>query len=721
VDFTSSVDDTGTADAPTSTTEGNGDGDAGDANTWTVTTTDGAGAADHVYYSIGTSTADLKTGSPNITIASGTATLTVAQTGNIGVGDMIDYDVDNKIAYIKSLTSQTEFVVHTATGAAPANITGKTVNSIKRAFNALGTAESGSTDASHLNTADLTATGAAVKLTWVAYDDGDFTSNVAIDGYTTDATYFITLTVAGAADVASGVSQRHDGTAGSGVLFDGANLTSGVAINDDYTQFEWFEIIRTGGANGRPAVGVENASNVILDHLLIHNYTTGLASYGIKGADNSSFTARNCIIYDGQSTGIRLNGTPSTATVQNCTVYGITGTGISQDAGTLTVTNSISMGNTTDFSGGTQSYNMSSDATATGTGSLINKVTADQFVSITGGSEDLHLKAGSDAINVGTDLSGSFTHDIDADSRPIGAQWDIGADETSASAGPPATAHWPFDEGSGQTAADATATNNDGTLGPTASVESADPSWICVAGGNALDFDGTNDQEVKLSSVNIGNSAAWSITAWIKMSEYLLFYVDDTSNHIKFYSVEDGGANYALFEGTTNVEDDAWHLVTIVQRSKTDRELYVGTNSEATNTQNAGTYTFDTASIGFLRASSWTADPFKGSIDDVRFYNYALSTSEIAALNSSPPGACGTNNAVTSALAEISPNDVTTSSTGNSFSYDIQATIKATRALIESRSRCPEVSAHRRSPACRSTELALPIPTIPPATRSVST
>ena len=355
------------------------------------------------------------------------------------------------------------------------------------------------------------------------------------------------------------MSQRHDGTAGSGVLLDGANLTSGVAINDDYTQFEWFEIIRTGGANGRPAVGVENASNVVLDHLLIHNYVTGFASYGIKAADNSTLTVRNSIIYDGQSTGIRLNGTPSTATVQNVTVYGITGTGIDADNGTLTVTNSISMGNTTDFNGGTQSYNISSDATASGTGSLINKVTADQFVSITASSEDLHLKAGSDAINVGSDLSGSFTHDIDADTRPIGAQWDIGADETSAAAGPPATGYWPFNEGSGQTAADASAGSNDGTLGPTAGAESADPSWICVAGGNALDFDGTNDQEVKLSSVNIGDSAAWSITAWIKMSadtadkrtiysegntgaeEYLYLSVSESDNIVQFYSVEDGG------------------------------------------------------------------------------------------------------------------------------------------------------------------------------------
>jgi len=40
VDFVSTVDDSGNADAAQSTTEGNGDGDAGDANSWAVTTTD---------------------------------------------------------------------------------------------------------------------------------------------------------------------------------------------------------------------------------------------------------------------------------------------------------------------------------------------------------------------------------------------------------------------------------------------------------------------------------------------------------------------------------------------------------------------------------------------------------------------------------------------------------------------------------------------------------
>ncbi|MEA2006752.1 MAG: choice-of-anchor Q domain-containing protein, partial [Patescibacteria group bacterium] len=72
----------------------------------------------------------------------------------------------------------------------------------------------------------------------------------------------------------------------------------------------------------------------------------------------------------------------------------------------------------------------SKDDTAPGANSIhgdTDSKTPD-FVSTTSGSEDFHLQSTSDAINVGTDLSGTFTDDIDGDTRPIDA-WDIGADE----------------------------------------------------------------------------------------------------------------------------------------------------------------------------------------------------------------------------------------------------------------------------------------------------
>ena len=78
---------------------------------------------------------------------------------------------------------------------------------------------------------------------------------------------------------------------------------------------------------------------------------------------------------------------------------------------------------------------MSSDATSPETG-LRNVVTSDQFVSIVSGSEDLHLKAGSDAIGAGTDLGTTpdgVQYDIDGFDRDAANRvWDIGADQAAA-------------------------------------------------------------------------------------------------------------------------------------------------------------------------------------------------------------------------------------------------------------------------------------------------
>jgi hypothetical protein len=220
---------------------------------------------------------------------------------------------------------------------------------------------------------------------------------------------------------------------------------------------------------------------------------------------------------------------------------------------------------------------------------------------------------------------------------------------TTCSGGSPPIARWEFSEGSGTNAADSAGTN-DGTLaGPTNGL----PAWTCVDGGYALDFDG-DDDEVTLPGTIIGDSAAWTVSAWIKIGadtadqrtiysegdsaadEYWTLYVDDTTDKVKFWSL-DGSITMT---GTTSVQDNAWHLVTLVQRSKTDRELYVGTVSQATDTTNPGTLTYDTATIGMLNYQSGPADPFLGTIDDVRIYDRALSPAEIAALAESPPTAC---------------------------------------------------------------------------------
>lgn len=88
--------------------------------------------------------ADFKTGSPTITISSGVATFSVAQTDSImGIGAVIDYDTDNKNTYISGKISTSQWSVVNADGTTPGDVTDKTVNSITHPFTSISSAEAG--------------------------------------------------------------------------------------------------------------------------------------------------------------------------------------------------------------------------------------------------------------------------------------------------------------------------------------------------------------------------------------------------------------------------------------------------------------------------------------------------------------------------------------------------------------------------------------------------
>ncbi|MHC4498061.1 MAG: LamG-like jellyroll fold domain-containing protein [Planctomycetota bacterium] len=361
---------------------------------------------------------------------------------NIGEGDVLTIG-GSTTYYIASRESATEVIVQEA------NISGSdhsaATYTITRAYSGADqTPFQNGTDGWEDERQGNLVTDDAIQR-GIVYKDSDgvfaFTASATIDGSTTDSSHFMWLT--------AHASARHSGTAGSGVAADGSNTTAGIGVSDDYSRVEWLELKQFGGANGRPSVQAQDATNVLFSKLIIHSYDTGgFAAYGIKGSDNSGFIARNCIVYNGSSSGIRSNGTNSTGTIENCTIFNITGNGVGEDNGTYTVRNTVSMNNSgVDFniSTGTQEYNISSDGTATGTGSMANRTaTANSnpgagdwvvFTNITAGSEDFHLQSSSenDALNNADNLSGSFTDDIDNHTRPSGTNpWDIGADELMA-------------------------------------------------------------------------------------------------------------------------------------------------------------------------------------------------------------------------------------------------------------------------------------------------
>ena len=441
-----------------------------------------------VYYSVGVSwPGNLAILPANIQITNGLATLDQAQTGNIGVGDEIEYG-GGTTAYIQTVISSTQFVLQTATGAKPPDTAFVGVSGIRRAFGTIANAIANSGDGLHLNNFDLTPTGADVNLTWICYDDGAFDAPASINGYTTDPTHYITLTVAGASQVASGASQRHLGTAGTGarlVAVGGGGPM--IDVGNDFVTVEWLEIDGTGFDRGYGIRAAGPLLDITFRNLIVHDIARSASpvrGIGINQVDQA-FVYNN-LVYDilstdpgasGRAHGItdELAGSYNTFIHNNtvfnirnvqaaatANVYGIVG----PDSADRTVVNNIVIDVYTLGVGNAQAYcayntgalnvgtevcqtgatppvnatyqhNMSSDDTAVDNPPGATSITFEnggEFQNTLNGSEDLHLAIGANAIDAGFDASGLFGHDIDGEFRI--APWDMGADEALVTAAP---------------------------------------------------------------------------------------------------------------------------------------------------------------------------------------------------------------------------------------------------------------------------------------------
>jgi hypothetical protein len=380
------------------------------------------------YRSIGTNGGVLH-GAGDASVALGSTTVSfggaASLPANVGTGDTLTFTgAPAEVLYILSRDSATQVTLQAPATLAHTNQT----YTITRSFTLLGgweTARQG-----NLVTENRREVG-------IAYNDGPFTAGVNIAGWTTDSVRYPMLIPA--------AGHRHNGTAGTGVVIDGMDTDQGIRASTSFTVVDGFELRRNRGGAGATSVVVQNAAyDVVLRNLLIYDFFDAANSVaGIRGQNDSDYMVQNSIIYDGDVAGIRNNDATANGIVENVTVYDMAEWGVLGTAGRLIVRNTISMGNPSgDFSGTmTQGYNLSSDLSATDSGAQTGLAAVDQFVSITPGSENLHLKLGSNAIDKAyTAYMPQYWTDIDGASRlftpvPIAGTdgpWDIGADEFGA-------------------------------------------------------------------------------------------------------------------------------------------------------------------------------------------------------------------------------------------------------------------------------------------------
>ena len=168
--------------------------------------------------------------------------------------------------------------------------------------------------------------------------------------------------------------------------------------------------------------------------------------------------------------------------------------------------------------------------------------------------------------------------------------------------------YWNFDEGSGQSANDISGNSNTGTLGSSASSDSADPSWATGKFGKALSFDGSNDYVDRGTGPTVVNTVE--------------FWVNPTTT--TEYPLDLNGTAYVWLNAGT-----------VTAQGFTSATIYV--NGVVSSTVSAGVWNH----VAVTTATSLNATDLdigriegvgnhEGKIDEVRIYNYARTASQIA-------------------------------------------------------------------------------------------
>jgi len=201
---------------------------------------------------------------------------------------------------------------------------------------------------------------------------------------------------------------------------------------------------------------------------------------------------------------------------------------------------------------------------------------------------------------------------------------------------------WKFDDGSGQTASDSSGYGSHGQLGSTPDPDENDPAWFDdLDHGWCLDFDVDPGAEDYVSLPAIGALVTDNVTisAWIKRDSIgpgsgyhpivsTLYYEDPDYYGYRLYVMNDMPRFYLagyMAESIDSISTVDWyHLVGTCDGS--NLRIYVNGELKGTSTSGGLTGFYENYNNTYIGRDVPTSSYFDGKIDDVRVYNYALSS-----------------------------------------------------------------------------------------------
>lgn len=413
--------------------------------------------------------ADFKTGTPTVSIASGVATFSAAQTHDLmGVGAEISYnDGEAKKCYVKpsGKISTTQWRVTTATGTTPANCTDATVSAITHPFASQDAASTGFVGANYINNTDRTAAGADVEVHICGYyHDTQDTSTVNWGTSNGDAAhklyFYAPVNVLTECNKAHGVTEsKYDAT--KYTLYKAFNTFYKTGAYKVFMEVRNLQIYQHQSGTSGTAQGVGIDPGTFLDEInfngciiIMQTPSSGTATFrgvfiGTSGSGTYQFTS-NIII------GIPNGGTNSgsafalnsgaTAVLYNNTIHGDFLSPFVRSAGTIISKNNSFTGMT---EAGTEAgdnvekdydcYDVDEGETH---GKLTTQTDAQLFFDVSDASPlnwNYKPRNSSDLKNNGIDLgilyNGDLTHANGTGWRPKAGRFDCGAIEIVPSAG----------------------------------------------------------------------------------------------------------------------------------------------------------------------------------------------------------------------------------------------------------------------------------------------
>ncbi|MFE6063807.1 LamG-like jellyroll fold domain-containing protein [Streptomyces sp. NPDC056431] len=196
---------------------------------------------------------------------------------------------------------------------------------------------------------------------------------------------------------------------------------------------------------------------------------------------------------------------------------------------------------------------------------------------------------------------------------------------------------WALDEGTGTTARDAGPNAEDLKL-------SEGTTWAPGVSGSALKFDGQG-QYAETEGPVVDTTAGYSVSAWATLDSLPGNYAtvvsqDGRRQENPFYlqygqgafAFSTPGGNRARY--VTTPETGRWyHLVGVRDAAKNEIRLYVDGALVATATPGPADVSTGPLTVGRARWSGGNVDFWKGSVDQVRAFDKALSSEEVTALH----------------------------------------------------------------------------------------